>query len=431
MLVVLGCVLGLHLHTRPNTRVYIKQNTTRPTTRVYIKQNTHGNVSTHEANTHGNVSAQVLSGGGSAGATNPVQLFSAGLAQPSEAEMCEIASQYTPQPSLCTLGHDRISTNALVASIPAFSQTLALMRSTFAGVQCCMGINHLFAVYSAVQEVQPLAVLESGVAAGHTTWLLRHLLPSAPIFSLDPGDPVLSYQPAGGIVGYRDPSPLTTYLVGTTFLDLAQARWDLLIPDPAVRARTFVLLDDHQSTTERVRMLRRWGFRYIFYEDNYPFGVATSADQVTCPQLPPTRPRTYASRMHGDSYSPNTMCAPVPAGTVDVLYKDRFGKVCKVISLQEHQANVAYFQSVLASYYEFPALFSTCASARSPLLSEAQLVAFGLPLPWQEIWHYGHLHPPLMELKPNAPAAVAGELAAAIVAATTFATDVAAGRQVV
>lgn len=350
-------------------------------------------------------------------------------------DMCDVAGQYAAQPSLCLDGHDRFAPSSLLAAVPGFLVTWAAMKSAFMGAQCCMGVNHLFAVYHAVSTLQPPVIIESGVAAGHTTWLLRRIRPDARIFSIDPGDPLVSYSGVTGIFGFRDPSPATTYLTGPKFQDLSQARWDLLIPDPAVRARTFVLLDDHQSTVERVAMLQRWGFRYIFYEDNYPFNVATSADAMTCPLLTSVQlPRTYSSVMIGDAYSPNAMCAPVPAGTLQVLHKDRFGKLCKFISLKEHAANLAYFRSAIKSYYEYPALFSPCEGLhREPVLGHdvSTLAARGLPLPEVELWRYGHLHPPLIELKPVPLAAVAGQLAAAIAAADAFALRVAQGLQVV
>lgn len=349
-----------------------------------------------------------------------------------QADMCAVAVQYSAAPSLCPVGAARFGLPALQAAVPGFAAAWAAMKRSLPGAPCCMGVNHLFAVYHAVRAVQPLAVIESGVAAGHTTFLLRHLLPSAPIFALDPVDPTASYKLGyTGIQGYRDPNPLTTSLVGAAFQDLSQARWDVLIPDPAVRARTFVLLDDHQSTTERVRMLRRWGFRYIFYEDNYPFLVSTSADQFTCPLI--TLPRTYTSVMVGDAYSPNSMCAPVPAGTTAVLYKDRFGKLCELITVQQHLANLAFLTSTMASYYEYPALYSPCKGGQraAVLGTPEQLAHFGLPAAEDELWYYGHLHPPLIELKPLAPAAVATELAAATAAADLFAQRVAQGLQVI
>ena len=51
-----------------------------------------------------------------------------------------------------------------------------------------------------VKHVAPKAVIESGVAAGHGTWLLRELVgPDVPIFSLDPVGP--DVQSAGARLG--------------------------------------------------------------------------------------------------------------------------------------------------------------------------------------------------------------------------------------
>jgi hypothetical protein len=192
-----------------------------------------------------------------------------------------------------------------------------------------------------------------------------------------------------------------------------------------------VILDDHQSALERVKMLRRWGFMDVFYEDNYPFKIAASHDSATCPNLA-SLSRTFKKSLHGDAYSPNTMCAPLPDGTSEVLQKDRFGKVCRVLTLPEHKSNVAYFQGVLSSYFEYPALFRDCPGAKRPALltGATQLAQLGLPAQQEEIWGYGHLHPPLMRLKPVVPANAAAELETAIRLAVKFAADVAAGVQV-
>ena len=37
-----------------------------------------------------------------------------------------------------------------LAEVPGFLVTWAAMKSAFMGAQCCMGVNHLFAVYHAV-----------------------------------------------------------------------------------------------------------------------------------------------------------------------------------------------------------------------------------------------------------------------------------------
>lgn len=321
-----------------------------------------------------------------------------------EEMQCGILRQFTAAPSLCTKENNRIAQGKLEEYLNQFKLVWAAFQQAMPGPKpfCCMGINHRFAIFAAVKEVKPLAVIESGVASGRTTWLLRTAVgPSVPIFSLDLGDPLNSY----GVNGWKDFSKNAHYMVGPTFQDLSLARWDVLIPDPKVRARTLVILDDHQSSIERLKMLRRWGFKHVFYEDNYPYGVATSADTKTCHSMTDL-PRTFTSVLHGDAYSPNTVCAPLPqsaAALGKILHKDRFGHRCKWISRGEHANNVKWFQQHIKSYYEFPQIFSRCEGLkRKPLLgSDTNLLnAFGFPQPEQELWNYGHLYPALIELKP-------------------------------
>jgi hypothetical protein len=59
------------------------------------------------------------------------------------------------------------------------------------------------------------------------------------------------------------------------------------------------------------------------------------------------------------------------------------------------------------------------------------LAASGLPTESEEIWGYGHLHPPLMRLKPVPPASAQAELQTAIRLALKFTQDAAIGAQVV
>jgi hypothetical protein len=113
--------------------------------------------------------------------------------------------------------------------------------------------------------------------------------------------------------------------------------------------------------------------------------------------------------------------------------KDRFGKECKLLTVAQHKANVASFQGVLDWYFEYPALFRDCPGAKRPALitDVAQLALLGLPTETEEIWGYGHLHPPLMRLKPVPPANALAELQKAIQLAVKFTQDAAAGAQVV
>lgn len=348
------------------------------------------------------------------------------LATPSaEEQQCDIQRQYTAAPDLCSQQNNRIPRERLMQYMTHFKNDLwAAFKKQFGeGETCCMGINHQFAVYTTVKELQPLVIIESGVAAGRGTWLLRHAAgASVPIFSLDPGVPKHGYPGRS----WEDASGATKYLTGANFQDLALVRWDILIPDPAWRARTLIILDDHQSSIERLKMLRRWGFRYVFYEDNYPFTVATSLDKTTCEKLVST-PRVFTKPLYGDAYSPNTVCASVPPSWNFVLEKDRFGHKCKFLTLPEHAANAKWFQDHLHDYFEFPAVFSRCTGlTREPLLGQdpATLSLWGFPQPEMELWQYGHLFPALMELKPLQPAEVMTEYHAALAAVAAVYTEI-------
>jgi len=326
-----------------------------------------------------------------------------------EVQQCDIQRQYTAAPDLCSAQNNRIPRERLTQYLTHFKGVWADFKRTFGeGQTCCMGMNHQFAIYTTVKELQPLVIIESGVAAGRGTWLLRHAAgPSVPIFSLDPGVAKAMYGP----VSWTDESGATKYLTGSNFQDLALVRWDVLIPDPAWRAKTLIILDDHQSSIERLKMLRRWGFRYAFYEDNYPYQVATSADKYTCEKVP-NMPRVFTKALYGDAYSPNTVCASVPPGWNFVLEKDRFGHKCKFLTLPQHMENVKWYQEHLTDYYEFPAVFSRCTGlARTPLLGSdpAVLTQWGFPEPEMELWQYGHLFPALIEMKPLSPAEVMPE----------------------
>merc|ERR1719146_620488 len=89
--------------------------------------------------------------------------------------------------------------------------------------------------------------------------------------------------------------------------------------------------------------------------------------RFTCPKLA-TLQRTFTKALFGDAYSPNTMCGPLPAGTTEVLEKDRFGKVCRRLTVAQHKANVASFQGVLDWYFEYPPLFRDCPGTKRPAL---------------------------------------------------------------
>lgn len=321
---------------------------------------------------------------------------------PGQMQQCNIIGQFAAEPSLCKMGNDRFTWADMTAHIPVFLNQFKIQQMHLPS-HCCMGVNHMFALSFMIQALQPAFIIESGVAAGHQTFLLRLAAPDTPIISIDPVDPSVGYAAGTSFGHWKDPSGKTTYLTGPAFKDLSELDFNLYIPDLATRARTLIILDDHQSSVERLRLLQRWGFKWAFYEDNYPLLVATSNDQFTCLNLGNTMVRDFPviDYAFGDAYSPNAVCgAPLPAIVPMVLYKDLFGTKCKYITPAQHNQAVAYYQNNVAAYFEFPALFTACTTTRPPLLGQdpSILVTHGLPTIEMELWNYGHLFPPFIEL---------------------------------
>lgn len=319
-------------------------------------------------------------------------------------QQCNIVKEYLSEPTQCMRGHDHWSRAELSAHVPKFLTFWANQKQRLPN-HCCMGVNHMFALHFLVQTLKPAAIIESGVAAGHQTFMLRATAPvGSKIFAIDPGDPYTAYK-YGGFGAWKDTyTGLTTYFTGPMFQDLSMIPWDVIIPDRKVRENTLVVLDDHQSCVERFKVMQKYGFRYAFYEDNYPFKVATSKDTSTCMNLGKNISRDFdiGSYAFGDAFSPNAACgAPFPKAETHFVYKDAFGSNCSLLRKEDHHSLLKWLQDNMDIYYEFPPLFTTCNTSRAPLLepSENILGRLGLPPVAYEIWQYGHLFPAFIDLK--------------------------------
>lgn len=284
-------------------------------------------------------------------------------------------------PKRCPQRNDRFSISDLLAALPEFAKVYA-QRPIDQNIQG-MNVNHAFAVWYTARSLRPSAVVESGVHAGQGTWLLRMAVgPSVPIFSLDPLDPTTK------MIHWKDNSGKTTYFTGDHFRDFADLPWTTLIPDAASRANTLVVLDDHMSSTKRLREMLRFGFHKLFYEDNW---------------------------RDMDCYSFNMVCAPGPHGTGPPMYK--VGPASHHISgteydhqlsTQEEKDLVHYVTSRLDTYFEFPAILDACSTGRPTILpsstTDSELEKFGLPRRWQDNLGYQSLFPPFVELLATATA---------------------------
>ncbi|CAB9507824.1 expressed unknown protein [Seminavis robusta] len=133
---------------------------------------------------------------------------------------------------------------------------------------CGMRINHSLYLYATIKYLQPTTIIESGVNAGHSTYLMRAAAPNAKIYAIDPLDIPICEQKERWI----DPSAgKTEYYTGTAkFQDFNQVDWAAKIAGGEINPdQTLVLLDDHLDPSTRYPTLLKHGFRHLLLEDNY------------------------------------------------------------------------------------------------------------------------------------------------------------------
>lgn len=132
--------------------------------------------------------------------------------------------------------------------------------------KCGCTINHAFATYAIARLLQPSVVIENGVNAGMTTYLLRQALPHARIISLDPLDkPICD----ANMERWRNPTN-SEYLTGASFVDFHQVDWDARLGPATAREDVLVFFDTHVSDYNNLRLARQKGFRWFFFDDNFP-----------------------------------------------------------------------------------------------------------------------------------------------------------------
>lgn len=175
-----------------------------------------------------------------------------------------------------------------------------------------MRLQHSFALYYILRQLQPTTVIESGVRNGHSTWIIRQALPHARIISLDPKRPWKRL-------------PRVNYFVGDEFVDFGDVAWRELGVDPE---RTLVFLDDHQDAFKRMFKQNRIGFRHFITEDNYDY-------------------------LRGDAQSLSWICQTRNRSTWPGYALDNFGKK-KKMSWDDHLVQSKTLHFALETYYKFP-----------------------------------------------------------------------------
>lgn len=325
-------------------------------------------------------------------------------------QRCEAMTLYPPKPEVCTQGGPWNKTH-LLEGLNYFVHYWRVYQEKFSHL-CCTGVNHLFAVFFVAGRQQPPAIIQAGVTSGQMTWWLRYAVPQAQIFAMERIDPEMVYSGLTDV--WVDDNPKTKYFTGANFVDTLEADWESLIPDANVRSKTLVILSDHRSCIEQFKVLQKQGFRRFLYLDNYPYEMATSAENYTCKDQSLNVKRDYpVKQMYGDAYTPSAICdKKLDPSTSSVLYKDKSGSSCREINSAEHMSNVWYMQQNAKVYYEFPPVYTKCQRVFDPydvppnrqqLLHDVEMPAM-FPIPELEVIKYGHLFPAYVELvAPGAP----------------------------
>ncbi|KAK1732658.1 hypothetical protein QTG54_016635 [Skeletonema marinoi] len=137
-------------------------------------------------------------------------------------------------------------------------------------------------LFLAVKQINPTLVVESGVNAGVSTYIIRAASPTTKIFAIDP----LAKPICGQGKRWVDPSDLTTNYWGGNFTDLLDLDWKGMIAKKEVDpGSTLVFLDDHLHTYNRIAGVRKFGLRHVVVEDNYKLGEgATPFDKKSTPK---------------------------------------------------------------------------------------------------------------------------------------------------
>jgi hypothetical protein len=89
---------------------------------------------------------------------------------------------------------------------------------------CGIRLNHALALFVVIRQLQPTTIIESGVNAGQSTYIMRHAAPEAKIIAIDPLDTPICKQGTRWI----DETKLV-YYTGKNFVDFADINWTAII----------------------------------------------------------------------------------------------------------------------------------------------------------------------------------------------------------
>jgi hypothetical protein len=147
-----------------------------------------------------------------------------------------------------------------------------------------IGLNQAFGLYSALRQLAPTTVIESGVWMGWSTWIIQQALPQAQIYCLDPRlerRQFISERAQYSAVDFRD------------------FDWSGI-----EKEETVIFFDDHQNQVARLQQMIWHGFSDAIFDDNYRSGegdlysLRKALDGTGQPNMQMTR-RLRKTGLHG------------------------------------------------------------------------------------------------------------------------------------
>ncbi len=113
----------------------------------------------------------------------------------------------------------------------------------------------MFLLWYLLRECNPDVVIESGVFKGQSTWLIEQAVPNAQLICIDPNLKRLVYKSVKAKYFTQD--------------------FSLLKFDSLAHKKVLCFFDDHQNAYLRVLQAYNFGFKYLVFDDNYPFPFGT------------------------------------------------------------------------------------------------------------------------------------------------------------
>ncbi|HYD70499.1 hypothetical protein [Azospirillum sp.] len=124
-----------------------------------------------------------------------------------------------------------------------------------------VGASAAFHLYYFLKELNPDAVIESGIWRGFSTWVIGQSVPKAKIICLDPVIALHEHiAPESYNPFYRHPGAAYSHQ------DFSSTRFGPFDPE-----KVCVIFDDHNNKFERLLLARSRGIRHVIFDDNMPY----------------------------------------------------------------------------------------------------------------------------------------------------------------